>query len=142
MENRRSFFLPAAIATMLLALLLLIGWLAFTFFDALAKKTTPVEPFFAVTTAGVERVTMRAPRSHEQIMLPQDKPDRPGRGDPSLENGDKEPLASMPAVCIHSGKAITGRQAWHNPVEHTSLFFPDRVLVTITTPLTPHEDSP
>ncbi len=134
MVSGKRFILPAVVIAVLVFLLVLIGWLAFRFFDALAQRSAPVEPFFGVTTSVVQRTGMLVPQTHAYIELPAD--DLPGDAIPLSPHptlGELNGIAT-PAACINYGDTITIRPAWHNPVEYTASFGPDRVRVFVRIP--------
>ena len=141
MGSRKRFILPVLVVALLVFLLGAIGWLAFLFFARLAERTAPVEPFFAVTTAGVQRVTHRSPSRLDAIVL-DEHPDAavpvptPVLAPPPVAT---DPQALSPAVCGGYEEAITSRPAWVNPLEHASIITPTRVTVNITTPRPPRE---
>ena len=144
MKVGKQFLAPTFVIAVLVALLILIGWLAFLFFDSLVTKAVDVEPFFAVTTSAVERVSMRPAQSREDIVLaPQVEPPIPHVADPrSAPPGITDDTPTSPAACIHYGEAITSRPAWHNPLEITAGILPNVVTVQVMTPASTEEVSP
>ena len=141
MSARKRIFMPVLIVTLLILLLGLIGWLAFRFFGMVAQRAMPLEPYYAITTDGVQRVSARIPTTRHDILLSdgtlQAEVD-PGTGrvldQPSQTSG-----TLAPAVCTGYERAIRERAAWPNPLTHVSAIQPDRVVVHIQPPL---EDSP
>jgi len=129
----KRFLLPAIIISVLVFLLVLIGWLAYLFFDGLARRTVPVEPFFGVSTSVVQHASP-PPRTHTRIVLPP-------AGTPSTGEISVPPLPEMrldavapPAACVNYEETITQRPAWHNPLEYTASIRPDRVRILVHTP--------
>ena len=129
----KQYFVPAMVATFLLFLTIIIGILAFSFFDGLAQRTVQVEPFYAVSTGVVHRTAMPPGRSREDIILDE------GEEVPvAIEGTDRiivpDPPAlapSGPAVCMNYEDAITSRKAWANPLELAASTSPSLVTVHI-----------
>jgi len=138
MATGKRFILPSIVIVGLVLVLLLIGWLAFSFFDALARKAAPAEPYFAITTAAVQRARMRIPETRDHITLAEEaRPDAiPVRAPIAVPPDD----GATPAACIHYGETITSRPAWHNPIEYSAVLSPNRVRVTVIPPPTVEEE--
>ncbi len=130
------------IAAVLLFLLLVIGALAFVFFDALVQPSVQREPFVSVSTGIVQRITMRAPEAHEEIVLSVEEKDHEVTAVDTESAWKPSEQLGAAAVCMHYGDTITGRTAWRNPVEFTASFSSHRVVVQIISPVDYKDDTP
>ncbi len=141
MLTRKRIYMPVLVVILLILLLGLIGWLAFRFFGLVAHRAMPLDPYYAVTTAGVQRVAARVPVTRDEILLPEQKGEPPREPDAARLPPQRAPAAGLlaPAVCTGYEPAILDREAWPNPLTHVAAIYPDRVIVHIVPPM---EDSP
>lgn len=136
MGSGKRLVIPTIIILVMVALLSVIGWLAYVFFNTLSERPVEREPFFAVVTSGVQRVRQRAPQSIDEVILADSSTatNPPSPVPPASSVNTASDVSQSPAVCLDYDPAITEREAWNNPLEYQASVSPNRVRIAVIMP--------